>query len=209
MAHDQPEPPTSGAIQQGLQISTYSLLWTITAGSAAIAIGIIGNTLTLSVFGIIGLLDAAGSATLVVHFRHALRHELISQSRERMTLRVVSFGMAAVGVATIADSAYRLHRHFQSSPLVSGIALSAVSVGALAILAAGKRRIARRIPSKALHADGWLSAVGALLAAVTVLGTTLGRVFAWWWIDPVAAIAVAFGAVVLSVVLSRGTGLSI
>lgn len=163
-----------------------------------------GNSLTLAVFGSIGLLDAVGSGALMLHFRHAIRLETISQRHERLTLAIVTVGMAAVGLATIADSAYRLDAHVMSRPHVPGMVLAAASVVVLGILAIGKRRIARRIPSPALHADGWVSAVGALLACVTLLGTTLDEAFDWWWIDPVSAIAVAFGAVALSILLMRG-----
>jgi len=194
-------------IQQGLRISVYSLLWTMAAGSGAIVIGVIGNTLSLAVFGVVGLLDAVGSATLIVHFRHAIRHEVISQRHERVTLFVVSAGMAAVGAATIADSAYRLHGTVKDRPLVPGIALAAVSVVVLAALAIRKRRIARHVPSRALSADGWVSAMGAALACVALVGATLDKAFDWWWIDPVAAIVVACGAVTMSIVLTHGSDL--
>jgi len=202
------DPPTlsaSPAVRHGRRISAYSLGWTVSAGSAAIAIGVVGNSLTLVVFGVIGLLDAVGSATLIYHFSRAITHQADSPRRERATLMVVSVGMAAVGVATIADSGFRLHTRATSDPLLPGIVLTGISVLVLGSLSARKRRIARRIPSQALHADGWLSAVGALLAGVALLGTTLNKAFDWWWIDPVAAIGVACSAVVMSVTLLRGT----
>jgi divalent metal cation (Fe/Co/Zn/Cd) transporter len=204
MHHDPAPAPISPYVHHGLRISAYSLTWTIVAGSGAIVVGVLGNSLTLAVFGVIGLLDAVGSWTLVGHFKHAIRHEGISQHRERLTLLIVGGGMAAVGVATVGDSAYRLEAHVKGSPLFAGIILAAVSVVALALLAAAKHRIAGRIPSNALKADGWLSATGALLAAVALLGTTLDKAFAWWWVDPAAAIGVASGALALSVVMTRG-----
>jgi divalent metal cation (Fe/Co/Zn/Cd) transporter len=186
-----------------MRISICSLIWTVTAGSGAIAIGILGNNLTLVVFGVIGLLDGVGSGTLIAHFRHALRHDSVSSRHERLTLLVVSWGMAVVGVATIADSIYRLRAEVHSNPLPAGIGLAAVSVLVLAALAVGKRRIAPRIPSHALGADGWLSATGALLAVVTLAGTALDKAFNWWWSDPVAAILVAVAAIGLSITLIR------
>jgi divalent metal cation (Fe/Co/Zn/Cd) transporter len=207
LAYDQPQAPIDRDVRQGLRISSYSLGWTIVAGTCVIVIGVIGNSLTLVVFGIVGLLDAVGSGTLILHFRHAIRHEAISPQHERMTLLVVSAGMATVGVATIADSVYRLIAHVNSRPLLPGIVLAAVSVVVLTTLSSRKRRIARRIPSGALHADGWLSAMGAVLACVVLLGTTLDKAFAWWWIDPLAAIVVACGAISLSILLMRPTAM--
>jgi divalent metal cation (Fe/Co/Zn/Cd) transporter len=114
--------------------------------------------------------------------------------------------MAAIGLATIAESIYRLNGRVGGRPVASGVALSAVSVVALTVLAVRKRRIAPRVPSRALHADGWLSGMGALLACVALLGTTFDEAFSWWWVDSAAAIAVACGALALSVVLVRDAG---
>lgn len=194
----------SGDVRDGLWVSQASLVWTIAAGSVAIAIGIIGNSLVLLAFGLIGLLDAIGSGTLIVHFRHAQRHQTVSERHERFALIVVTVGMAAVGMATVADSIFRLSVRTTSDPVPSGVALAGASMVMLALLAIRKRKVARRIPSHALHADGWLSAMGALLALVALTGTGLDSAFGWWWIDPVAAVVVGSGAIGLSVALARG-----
>ena len=204
MAEDQTGRHLSRSLRDGLRISQVSLGWTIAAGSCAVAIGVLGNSLVLVTFGLVGLLDGVGSGSLIVHFRHSQRHEAVSERHERLALVVVTAGMATIGVATNADSAYRLSAHGKSNPLPPGIALAGVSVVVLAVLAARKRQISRRIPSHALHADGWLSAMGAVLALVALAGTALNAEFGWWWIDPVAAIAVACGAIGLSLALARG-----
>lgn len=199
-----PDDPIRANLQSGLHVSQISLAWTIAVGTAAIVIGVIGNSLALITFGLIGLLDGIGSASLIVHFRHSQRHEAVSERHERIALLIVTVGMATIGVATIADSAYRLGTHATSSPLVLGAILAAVSIVILTILAIKKRRIAERIPSHALHSDGWVSGVGAVLALVVLAGTALDSGLGLWWIDPIAAILIACGAVGLSVVLVRG-----
>lgn len=199
-----PDDPIGANLQSGLRVSQISLVWTITAGTAAIVIGVVGNSLALITFGLIGLLDGIGSASLIVHFRHSQRHEAVSALHERIALLIVTVGMAAIGVATIADSAYRLATHATSSPLVLGAILAAVSIVILTILAIKKHRIARRIPSHALYSDGWVSGVGAVLALVVLVGIALDSGLGLWWIDPIAAILIACGAVALSIVLVQG-----
>ena len=73
----------------------------------------------------------------------------------------------------------------------------------LAALSAAKRRIAPRVPSRALLADGWLSGVGAVLALVTLAGTGLEAGLGWWWLDPAAALVVGAGAIAMSVALRQ------
>lgn len=160
--------------------------------------GLGAGSLVLVSFGAIGMMDAVGSASLIVHFRHALGHQAISERMEAVSLRLVRSGMAAVGIGTVADSTYRLSAHSNGGTTLAGMALAAVSTVMLVVLARAKQRVARRIPSRALHADGWLSGVGALLAGVTLAGTALQVSLGWWWLDPAAATAVGSVAVWLS-----------
>jgi divalent metal cation (Fe/Co/Zn/Cd) transporter len=83
------------------------------------------------------------------------------------------------------------------------VVLAAASAVVLVGLAMRKRRVGAAIPSPALVADGFLSLVGALLAAVTVAGTALTSAFGWWWADPTAALGVAAGALAAAFVVSR------
>ena len=204
MTGTQMSPRINQSIREGLRVSQTSLAWTMFAGAGAIAVGVLGNSLVLIAFGAIGLLDAVGSGSLITHFRHARRHEAISELHERRALIVVTIGMATIGLATIGDSVYRLSARTASDPLPAGIALAGASVLMLTLLASRKRKIARRIPSHALHADGWLSAMGAVLALIALAGTGLDAAFGWWWIDSLAAIAVGCEAIGLSTVLARG-----
>lgn len=204
MAEDETGRNLSRSLRDGLRVSQASVGWTIAAGSGAIVVGVIGNSLVLVAFGLVGLVDGVGSGSLIVHFRHSQRQEAVSERHERRSMIVVTAGMAIIGLATSADSAYRLTAHAKSKPLALGIALAGVSVVVLTALAARKRQVARRIPSPALHADSLLSAMGAVLALIALAGTGLNAEFGWWWIDPIAAIAVACGAIGLSVALTLG-----
>ncbi|HLX89339.1 MAG TPA: hypothetical protein VKR22_12890 [Acidimicrobiales bacterium] len=114
-------------LRAGLRVSIISLLWTLLAGTCAIALG-------------------AGSQSLTL----------------------VAFGMAGVGLGTIALSAIRLAARSPAHVSHSGVALTAVSVGVLSVLARRKRAVARRVPSQALRADGLLSGIGAVLAGVAL-----------------------------------------
>ena len=191
-------------LRSGLRVSQASLVWTIAAGCTAVVVGVIGSSLALVTFGLIGLLDGVGSATLIVHFRHSSRHEAVSARHEQMALIIVTVGMAVIGVATIGDSVYRLVTHAASHPRVLGTVVAAASVFVLAFLAVQKRKISQRIPSHALYSDGWVSGVGALLALVVLGGTALDVGLGLWWVDAVAAVAIAAGAITLSIVLMHG-----
>jgi divalent metal cation (Fe/Co/Zn/Cd) transporter len=86
---------------------------------------------------------------------------------------------------------------------VGGVALAGASLVALSTLSWRKHHVAVRIPSDALLADSRLSAIGAVLAAVTLAGTGATRSLGWWWADPVAACAIAVVAGRLGMVMRR------
>jgi divalent metal cation (Fe/Co/Zn/Cd) transporter len=188
-------------LRAGLRVSQASLTWTVLAGSTAIVVGVLGSSLSLLTFGLIGLLDGIGSASLIVHFRHSQRHEAISVRHEQIALTVVTVGLAVIGLATLVDSIYRLSTHATGRPSAVGSGVAIASVVVLSALANIKHRIAPRIPSHALYSDGWVSGMGALLALVVLIGAILDTVFGLWWIDPIAAIVIACGAVSLGIVL--------
>jgi len=186
-------------LNAGISASWASVAWTVIASSTAVFEGIRTRTLVLVAFGLTGLLDAAGSFTIALHFRHALRRQAISPSRERFALRLVSIGLLAVGVFTVVESTRRLATHARAERSTLGIAIAAASFVVLTVLAWRKRAIAARIPSPALRADGALSATGAALAIVTLIGTALARGAGTYWVDPTAALVVAIAACVLGV----------
>jgi divalent metal cation (Fe/Co/Zn/Cd) transporter len=196
-------PSWSRSAIAGLRISRTSFIWTLVAGICSILIGLAANSLVLVAFGAVGFFDAAGSATLIIHFRHSLRHDRLSDRHEKLALGVITVGMAILGVGTAVEGLHRLIGHVPGERAPGGVVLAAISAVVLGVLAMRKHRIAPRIPSHALRADGWLSTLGAGLALVTLAGTGLESAFGWSWIDPAAALAVAGGAVTMSFLLWR------
>jgi hypothetical protein len=100
--HDQVlEVMPTDELRAAVLISIASIGWTMVANSASIVLGVSAGSAVLVAFGKTGLLDAAGSVALVVHFRHALHHEALSERHERVALHVITLGLATVGVTTL------------------------------------------------------------------------------------------------------------
>lgn len=193
-------------LRRGLWLSAGSILWTLSVSAAEVALGVTHHVLSLTVFGLAGLLDAAGSATLVAHFRHTLRHDRISEAHERRAMLVVSAGLLVLGSLTVAESIRRLVEGHAAQATGAGTAIAAASVAVLAGLAIMKQRVGRAVGTHALVADGWLSASGALLAVLAVVGATFGARPHRAFIDPVAALVIGvlvgvYGAILLRSVI--------
>ena len=192
----------TATLRSGERVSVLSIVWTVAASTVSIAIGVRASNLVLVAFGCTGILDAAGSVALVVHFRHALKHETFSERHEHVAFLVVTGGLVVVAGATMIESVMRLVEGARGERTVVGISVAAASVVVLALLASRKIALGRAIPSQALVADGWLSTTGAVLAAVTVLGTALSAL-GLWWADPAAALVVAACALAVAATLVR------
>ncbi len=102
------EPTQRKQLREGVRLSAISIGWTIVSSGTTTVIGITQKSLVLVAFGLTGLLDAAGSTGLVLHFRHALKHERISASQERLVFLIVTTGLILVALFTGVEGVRRL-----------------------------------------------------------------------------------------------------
>jgi divalent metal cation (Fe/Co/Zn/Cd) transporter len=186
-----------------LWVSLVSVVWTLLSSALAIAIGLGSHQLVLVAFGAVGIVDAVGSVALAYHFRHALRHDQLSERFESVAHRVVLVGLASVGSAAVAIGAIRLASGDSGGSSNAGVGLAGLSFVVLLVLSSQKQRIAGRVDSSALRSDGHLSAVGATFAAITLAGTGLERWLGWHWTDATATVILGVIAVWLAVTTWR------
>ena len=185
-----------------LVISAASAVWTFSSSIAAVLIGLENDSLALVVFGAVAVFDCGSDVVLVAHFR-AAQQGRDAEHLERVALRIVSVGLVAIGLASVGFSIRHLSDHQAADSSVAAIVLASASLVVLALLAYGKRVIGTRLPSRALHADGQLTGVGAVLAAVTLGGTAATGAFDWWWADPAAALLIGVGAITLGLLTAK------
>ena len=97
-------------------------------------------------------------------------------------LFVLAFVVAAIGVASLA-------LRWRPEVSCAGIAITLAALIAMPILAALKRREARRSGNSALAADAVQSATCAYLALIALTGLAMNAAFHIAWFDSVAALA--------------------
>ena len=105
-------------------------------------------------------------------------------------LRLVSVVSAVLTVQSAAALASGSH------PGTSSVTLAAagVTLAVLTPLAYAKRRLGRRMASRALQGDGALSGIGAATSLLALAALVLYDTLGWWWTDRVAALIVAAAA---------------
>jgi divalent metal cation (Fe/Co/Zn/Cd) transporter len=122
---------------------------------------------------------------------------------EHVAFRVIMAGLLAVAASAAVVSVLHLLDHEASEQSFAGALVACASVVVLTLLALRKRWVALRIPSRSLRADGQLSAIGAVLAAIALFGSSANDLFGWWWADSVAALGVASVAALLGIGMVR------
>ena len=141
----------------------------------------------LLAFGSDSFVELLSAAVVLLQWTPAIA---ISERQAHRAAAILLFALTAIVAATaVLSSALRLRP--ETSPI--GIAITIAALIAMPILAALKRREARRHKNAALAADAVQSATCAYLALTTLAGLTINAAFHIPWIDSLAAlIAVPF-----------------
>ena len=178
-------------LRRAVALSSISVALSGVMGTTAVVLGLTSGSLSLLGFGFDAAIDAVASVALIWRFsiearepHRAERVEALAETTVGVVLLVLAtyLGLNAAG-AVISGA------HPEATPV--GTAILVVSVVVLPALAAAKYRLARRIASGALRADSILTAIAALLAAISLVGLGLSEVFGVWWGDAVGALLVA------------------
>jgi len=181
----------SHLIRAAIRACALSVAWAFVVGIAAILIGTAARSLALVGFGLDSAVDGTASAVLIWRFRIEGREPERAHRVERTANRVVAVILLVVATYVAAEACRSLATRSAPTSTVIGISLAAAALIVLPGLAAVKLRLASRLQSRALRADGMLSLAGAFLALVSLFGLVLNDVLGWWWADSVAAILVA------------------
>jgi divalent metal cation (Fe/Co/Zn/Cd) transporter len=178
-------------VRSAIVVSVATVAWDTVLGAVAIATAVATGTVALAAFGLDAAVDAFASVMLIRRFSTERRNPGEGNRLELSTVTAVGALLVVFGLLIVAGALRSLVT--RDGPDVSTFALAqaVASVIALPALALWKRRLAARLGSRALRADSILTAAGAALAAVALLGLSLDRAFGWWWADPAAALAIA------------------
>jgi divalent metal cation (Fe/Co/Zn/Cd) transporter len=184
-------PRRADDLSTATQLSLISIVWSSLVGAVAVFAALQSGALSLLGFGVNALIDASASAALVWRFAVEVR----APRRAERVERVVGAALSALGIYLIAGSVQALAAGVHPEGSELGFLLLCASLVVQPPLALLKRRVAIRLCSGALRADSFLTAIGALLALLSLTGLAATAQFGVGWADAVAALAV--GLIVL------------
>ena len=111
---------------------------------------------------------------------------------ERRAAWLMGYMLFGLALFVVLNSAYGLfvaRRVTDTHESVWGILIGLVAKVGMPILAGYKLKVAARLNSRALRADAMESITCGYLSIVLMIGLAATRLFDWWWLDSVAALA--------------------
>lgn len=191
------------AARKARRLSWLSLGWMAAEGAIAIAAGILASSIALISFGIDSAIEGVASLVIVWRFTGA---RLLSHAAEERAQKLVAIQFFLLAPYVGAEAIHKLVTGERPETSWIGIALVATSLFAMPALGISKRRLADQLGSVATRGEGTQNLLCAYLAGAVLIGLLGNALLGLWWLDPVAALAVAAIAVREGIGSWRGQG---
>jgi len=162
--------------------------------TAALLAGVMAHSVSLVAFGSDSVIELVSGGALLwrLYIEASRAASARVEKAEHTASWIVGIGLIALALYIAAASirALLLREGPETSPL--GIAVTAVSSVLMPLVAAVKKRIGRRIGSRALESDGSCSMVCAYMSWIVLGGVLLTALLRWWWIDAAASLGLIY-----------------
>jgi len=193
----QPSPPRRDktwlrAARRAKLLSWASLGWMTAEGAVGVIAGIVAGSVALLGFGLDSAIEGLASVIVIWRFTGARTH---SETSERRAQRAVAISFLLLAPYIAIDAVVTLASASRPETSWVGIGLAAGSIAVMPALARAKRRLGRQLDSAATAGEGTQNMLCAYLAGAVLVGLLANALFGWWWLDPVAALFIAFVAV--------------
>jgi divalent metal cation (Fe/Co/Zn/Cd) transporter len=181
--------PLPRDFERALHLEYFTIGWNVVEAVVALAAGGIAGSIALVGFGLDSLIEVTSAAALVWRLRSRGDPDREVEA-ERRALRIVGYTFFALAAFVTFQAGSILLRRAAPEESLAGIALAGVSMVAMPWLGFAKKKVARRIGSRALEADATETLVCSYLSLTLLIGLGANALWGWWWADPIAALAI-------------------
>lgn len=178
-------------------------LWHLAEFAIALGAGIAAGSVALVGFGIDSLIEVLAAGVIVWLFTGRRLHADHAERRAQQAI-ALSFLLLAAYVAI--ESIRTLTGSDRPATSWVGIGLAMVTAPTMPLLARAKRRVGRRLGSRATQSEGQQNMICAYLSIALLIGLGANALLGWWWADPAAALVIAAVAAREGIDSWRGDG---
>jgi len=175
----------------GLRLVGATMAYNGVEAVVAIWSGVVAGSIALVGFGLDSVIEFAAAAVLLWRLSaetHGAAASIV-EARERMVQRFVGTTFLALALYVTIDAGMSLWQRNAPEESIIGIVLAAASLLIMPVVSWAKLRAAREIGSAALRAEAKETLACSYLSFTLLLGLVANAAAAWWWADPLAALA--------------------
>jgi len=177
-------------------LTALTIGWNSVEAVIAIASGAAAGSIALVGFGLDSVVEVSSALVIAWRLSRQGQDHAANERAERRAVRLIALSFFAIALYVSYDALTRL-LGIGSEPAHStvGLVIVALSLVVMPSLAWAKRRAAAGLGSVALRADAAETQLCTYLSAVVLVGLAANSLLGWWWMDPLAGLAVAALAV--------------
>lgn len=189
---DQAAPSPLGLRRTAWVLTGATIAWNVVEAVVAIASGLMAGSIALVGFGLDSVVEVSSALVIVWLLTRKDEDEEARERSEHRAVRLIALSFFAIGAYVIYDAGSRLLGIGEAAEHSTvGLVLVATSLVVMPGLAWAKRRVATGLGSVSLQADASETQLCTYLSAVVLVGLAANAFLGWWWMDSVAALAVA------------------
>ena len=180
----------SSQLARGILVEWLSAGWMLIEAIVAVLAGVLAHSVALVAFGADSVIElVAGGALLYRLYVEANEgsSERVEKA-ERSASWIVGIALLVLAAYIVISSVASLFMKSRPEANALGIGIAVASSILMPFLAETKKRVGRRIGSKALISDGACSMVCAYMSWILLAGVAATAVLGWWWADSLAAL---------------------
>jgi divalent metal cation (Fe/Co/Zn/Cd) transporter len=186
--------PDSGRLFKiGLRLALFTILYNIVEGLISLYFGYKDESLTLFGFGadsFIEVLSGFGIAHMVLRVQ---RHPDSSRDNfERTALTITGYSFYALVIGLAGTSMYNLWIGRKPETTFWGVIISIISIGVMAALVYGKRKVGRQLNSDAMLADAECTRVCISMSVILLLSSGVYELTKFAFIDTIGTLGLAY-----------------
>lgn len=179
---------------RGIGIEWFAVAWTVVEALAAVIAGLRAHSTALLAFGIDSVIELLAGATLLWRLYAETNggDEIRVERAERIASWIVGIALMTLAGYILLISTVKLFTHSGAEPTALGLLIAAASSVLMPFIASAKKRIGKRIRSRALEADGSGGWVCAYMSWIVLVGVAVTFLLGWWWVDALAALGLVY-----------------
>ncbi len=182
------EPTRSRLIRRARMLSLLSIGWMTVEAGVAITAAVLAGSVALLAFGLDSMIELASAGTILWLYTGDLDR---SEAAERRAQQLVAACFVALGLYVTVDAIATLAGASRPATSWLGVAVAGAAILVMPLLARAKHRVAMQLGSAATAGDAAQSWLCAISAVAALAGVAANAALGWWWLDPIAGLAIA------------------